>query len=63
MTALEKRHSIKLWNNFYNAHLRDDLVASWKYWNERLEYLEQIGVDSTHPKLILNQDKHDHISH
>jgi len=44
MTDQEKRHSIELWNKFYNSQLRDDFNSSWRYYIERLNYLQQIGV-------------------
>jgi hypothetical protein len=61
MTAEEKRHSIELWNKFYSSQLRDDFISSWRYYVERLEYLQQIGIDTTdtvrkdwHQKVVSN---------
>ena len=45
MTPDEKKKSLELWNKFYNSQLRNDFLDSWKYWTQRLEYLENIGVD------------------
>ena len=47
MTPEEKKRSIELWNKFYNSQLQDDFMASWRYWVERLDYLQQIGVDAS----------------
>jgi hypothetical protein len=47
MTAKEKKHSIELWNKFYNSQLRDDFNSSWEYYLERLAYLQQIGIDTS----------------
>ncbi|MGK7394233.1 MAG: hypothetical protein ACNS62_06660 [Candidatus Cyclobacteriaceae bacterium M3_2C_046] len=44
MTAEEKRHSIELWAKFYDSQLKEDFITSWRYWVERLEYLQGIGV-------------------
>jgi acyl-ACP thioesterase len=49
MTADEKRHSIFLWKKFYDSLMRNDHVNSWKYWHERQDYLQEIGIDTTHP--------------
>jgi hypothetical protein len=61
MTAEEKKHSIELWNKFYSSQLRDDFISSWRYYVERLEYLQQIGIDTTdtvrkdwHQKVVSN---------
>lgn len=45
MTADEKRHTVYLWNQFYNAQLKDDFISSWNFWLERVQYLHDIGVD------------------
>lgn len=45
MTADEKKHSIELWNKFYSSQMRDDFNESWRYYLERLNYLQKIGVD------------------
>jgi hypothetical protein len=47
MTAEEKRHSIELWNKFYSSQMRDDFTSSWNFYVERLNYLQQIGVDTS----------------
>lgn len=45
MTPDEKRKSLELWHKFYDSQLRNDFLESWRYWTERMEYLENIGVD------------------
>ena len=45
MTPDEKRRSLELWNKFYDSQLRNDFMESWRYWTERMEFLERIGVD------------------
>ena len=47
MTPDEKKKSLELWNKFYDSQLRNDFLDSWKYWTQRLEYLENIGVDAS----------------
>jgi hypothetical protein len=61
MTAEEKKHSIELWNKFYSSQLRDDFISSWRYYVERLDYLQQIGIDTSdtsrknwHQKVVSN---------
>jgi hypothetical protein len=55
MTAEEKTQSVKLWKLFYDSQLSEDFQSSWKYWKERLEYLENIGID--HDKsFLINKD-------
>lgn len=49
MTAEEKRYSISLWKKFYDSLMRNDHAGSWKFWHERQDYLQDIGVDPTHP--------------
>lgn len=44
MTTDEKKHSLLLWNKYYQSFLEEDFLASWHYWNERDKYLNQIGV-------------------
>ncbi len=46
MTADEKKHSVELWKKFYNSQLRDDFISSWSYYVERMNYLQQIGIDT-----------------
>lgn len=45
MTPDEKRKSLELWNKFYDSQLRNDFMESWRYWTQRMEYLQNIGVD------------------
>lgn len=45
MTPDEKRKSLELWHKFYDSQLRNDFMESWRYWTQRMEYLETIGVD------------------
>ncbi len=62
MTADEKRYSISLWKQFYDSLMRNDHAGSWKYWNERQDYLQDIGIDTTHPLTdrnnVINDDIH-----
>jgi hypothetical protein len=44
MTTEEKKHSLYLWNKYYQSYLEEDFLTSWHYWNERDKYLSQIGV-------------------
>lgn len=46
MTADEKKHSVELWKKFYSSQLRDDFISSWSYYVERMNYLQQIGIDT-----------------
>lgn len=45
MTIEEKKKSLELWNKFYDSQLQNDFMESWKYWTQRLEYLQNIGID------------------
>jgi len=46
MTAEEKRRSVELWKKFYQSLQEKNYEASWTFWNERLEYLNNIGVSA-----------------
>ncbi|MFW5760062.1 MAG: hypothetical protein ACOCXH_03665 [Cyclobacteriaceae bacterium] len=45
MTPEEKRKSLELWHKFYDSQLSNDFMESWRYWTQRMEYLETIGID------------------
>lgn len=48
MTVDEKRRSVELWKRFYESLQEKNYEASWTYWNQRLDYLNHIGVDAEH---------------
>jgi hypothetical protein len=58
MTADEKKRSVYLWTKFMDAQLRDDFISSWKFWVERLEFLQDIGVDTTIDSFKGNYNNH-----
>jgi len=53
MTAEEKKHSLYLWNKYYQSYLEEDFLTSWHYWNERDKYLSQIGVQKRRAREVL----------
>ena len=45
MNRQQKAYSIKLWNLYHESLQREDYIASWEYWNQRMEYLLELGIE------------------
>lgn len=52
MTPQQKQYSVHLWTRYHESLLQDDYIASWDYWNKRMDFLLEIGIEEPQKSFV-----------
>ena len=52
ITLQQKQYSVHLWTQYHECLLKDDNIASWNYWNKRMDFLLEIGIEEPQTSFV-----------